>query len=349
MEPSFFTLYKRGRYFTKPSVDLEELDPAERKQEQRKRMEAERFAVAAIAFCSKHDEQFRRHFLESICEGDASLLDHETTIRVEDNHWGDLVFVNSDRSAVYVIECKINAALEDIQNPESDVFWTSGYGHDIEAAFSGANLNYIILGYRPELQLRDTGRRLGCFQKQWKDLERGFPIGSRLALDLYDSLANLGISRFRMRKTRKLQVGEDARFAGEAYALLYGAFTEIGVALDKIVLSVDYPDASSWYFGLDLKKSERVGEQKTSHGHLQKLIASTSSWLLWMGYHAGDRQDDVVLSVWFYCGNGAAEQTISDRVGKQLAELKTKIVRHTAEQRSMTKSRFRLEPRMWLS
>jgi hypothetical protein len=99
-----------------------------------------------------------------------------------------------------------------------------------------------------------------------------------------------------------------------------------------MVPSIDYPDASSWYFGLELKKSERVREQKTSHGQLQKLIASTSSWLLWMGYHAGDRQDDVVLSVWFYCGNGAAEQMIADRVGKQLAELKAKIVRHAVEQ-----------------
>jgi len=84
MEPSFYSLFTRSRYLK----DLVGNDDQESKIRQRKRREAERFAVMGIGFCLKHAGQaFREHFLKCI-ELPNFLLANERGIRVEDKRWG---------------------------------------------------------------------------------------------------------------------------------------------------------------------------------------------------------------------------------------------------------------------
>lgn len=209
MEPSFFALFKRGKYFRNPNLDLDDLDAEQAKVERRQRREAERFSVAAIAFCSKHDEGFLNHFLNTIV-GSKISLSSDDGIRIEDKQWGDLVFVSRDCSLVAVVECKINASLEDIQNPEKGSFWEIGYGAEIQAAFPISQIDYIILGYPSDLQLKSKGR-VRCFHKRWSHLDAGYPLAHPLALDLYESLAKLGVNRFRLRKTRDMKIGKQCK------------------------------------------------------------------------------------------------------------------------------------------
>src|SRR5262245_59841 len=132
MTPSFFSLFKRGRYYRfKPfnpsarSRDDEAADENERK-------EAERFAVAAIAFAAKHDPSFRRQFWERVSrvKGDPPLC-KSPEILVEPAHWADLLIINPTKAGryIYVVECKIGASLGDAQNPGKRAFGgRRGYG-----------------------------------------------------------------------------------------------------------------------------------------------------------------------------------------------------------------------------
>jgi hypothetical protein len=62
MEPSFYSLFTRSRYF-KDLAGADNNDDQESEIRQRKRREAERFAVMAIGFCLKHAGlAFREHF-----------------------------------------------------------------------------------------------------------------------------------------------------------------------------------------------------------------------------------------------------------------------------------------------
>src|ERR1041385_5517526 len=122
MTPSFFTLFKRGKYYhSKPSADLEE--------QQREHEEQERFAVAAVGFCLKHDETFRKGFFQKICRRNGHPdLAADFRIEVEPVHWADLRITNAN--CVYVLEFKILAKIEPKQNPKNSAFKEpSGYGY----------------------------------------------------------------------------------------------------------------------------------------------------------------------------------------------------------------------------
>src|SRR5450432_445571 len=107
MEPSFFSLFNRSRYLRDLSHDAEE--PDEQRSQQKKHRQAERYAVAAIAFGLKHAGlAFQQHFLSCLDLHSFSLGD-KSGIRVEEKRWGDLVLVSSDQASVCIVECKIRA------------------------------------------------------------------------------------------------------------------------------------------------------------------------------------------------------------------------------------------------
>lgn len=172
MKPSFYTLFKRGKYY-RPHM-----------------REVERFAVAAVGFCLQYDMPFRNHFWKKVCwkKGDPTSAEH-ATIEIEDKNWSDLKIKNGN--CVAVVEFKAGARLDSKQNPMMPkIFWNKkGYGREMLNQCK-SDVRFTILGYEKDLKLRKgkfmcpqnrgkasgASRRLGvfCCQRSWDDLCKGF-------------------------------------------------------------------------------------------------------------------------------------------------------------------------------
>src|SRR5437016_752014 len=116
MKPSFSSLFKRGRY--SPREDQDDSKAATKRREER-----ERFAVAALAFCLRHDEGFLRHFWEKICyvPSDPAQMPPITAddVFVEWQPWADLALRSeiATQDYLWVVEAKAGASLQPKQNP----------------------------------------------------------------------------------------------------------------------------------------------------------------------------------------------------------------------------------------
>src|SRR5437867_7806236 len=121
MMSHFLQLLKRGRYISLHSLATAEAD---KKTQQRRHEERERFSVAAIAFCLEHDKTFKSHFLAVLTSRVSSAVIN--TISVEPHQWGDLVLEGPKH--VFVLEFKLSALLQDHQAPDALVFSQRGYG-----------------------------------------------------------------------------------------------------------------------------------------------------------------------------------------------------------------------------
>ena len=207
MKPSLYALFRRSKYAKGLEVEGDDEQSV-----QRRHLQTERFAVAAIAFCLKHDEEFLRHFLAKVCDEPAANGPFEMFI--EDHSWGDLVLVAADHSLVLVVECKIKADLEDHQNPAHDsrMFWSEGYGKQILEHYGTAQpIKYIVLGYPLQLvQLPPKRIEIVCLQKFWTDLRIGFPT-TRLCEDLKLTLAALHVTTFRSEKSNRMKKSIDVK------------------------------------------------------------------------------------------------------------------------------------------
>ena len=216
MNSSFYTLFRRGKYYhanyhAKQSVDDNEQSKAEQERDKREQRENERFAVAAIAFCLKHDESFRRHFFEKVCrQNDGSELNGDFRIEFEPKPWADLKIQNAGRE--YVIEFKIGARLEPKQNPNNDEFNKKPDGYGFKMQENGIQ-RYTVLG-KENLGLGDRkivkvqGSEIICRECSWNVLSDGLESSkqSPMLRDLFDCLASLGIEHFEFIKAEKIQV-----------------------------------------------------------------------------------------------------------------------------------------------
>src|SRR5882724_9194058 len=112
MRPSFFTLFKRGRYLSTPD------DGNESGAARILRVERERYAVAALAFCLRHEENFRKHFLEKVCRvpEDPEQMPpiNADGIAIEPPEWADLSLTSDGPKSrfMWVIEAKAGAPLQ---------------------------------------------------------------------------------------------------------------------------------------------------------------------------------------------------------------------------------------------
>src|SRR5947199_2735394 len=158
MKPSFFSLFKRGRYLSARE------DQDDSKAATKRREERERFAVAALAFCLRHDEGFRRHFWERICRvpsGPAQMPRITADdVAIEPPEWADLALSSEAGTDAYlwVVEAKAGASLQPKQNPASPEFLErGGYGALLTAhkPTERTRLRYIVLGATQHLGLPD--------------------------------------------------------------------------------------------------------------------------------------------------------------------------------------------------
>lgn len=92
-----------------------------------------------------------------------------------------------------------------------------------------------------------------------------------------------------------------------------------------------YTDKSSWYVGLEIRKSDRATDQTNSHGRLQSRVEPIDLPVGWFGYSQDDAKADPFLSVWFYTGSNSAEIAVAKRL-QPVLNSGTKLIRHQSEQ-----------------
>src|SRR6266446_1709461 len=97
MKPSFFTLFKRGKYFHRAHDDIW---PGRRLsgEQKRKTQERERYAVAAIGFCLKHYPRFGNRFYKLLSTDNGYPRDppiERPRLEVEPFDWADLLILST--------------------------------------------------------------------------------------------------------------------------------------------------------------------------------------------------------------------------------------------------------------
>lgn len=319
MTPSFFNLFKRGRYFRPAphAPGMGRLNGGENNAMK----ETERFAAAAIAFAWRHDEQFRQHFWRTVCHFDEDPdLTEQEEILIEPYRWADLLITNrtSERRYIHAIELKINAGLQDIQNPACSRFTSrEGYGRLFKHAFEGADaeLRYVVLGHQTPLKLPSLPARRGVRsqQRQWKELAEGLSR-TTIAHDLALSLGRLGIGAFPSSEVKDMKIDTRLSEIGKAATIL-----------PEVLRRLDWPsgrsqkpgfgfDRGEWYLGVELLASHKEPAKA-----LKSLVKPPSNYLAWFGY-LGEGTGTPRLGVWLYCSSSAVRRTLATRLRRRLKD-----------------------------
>jgi hypothetical protein len=311
MRPSFFSLFKRGKYF-RPGAPLL---ATKGKRIQGDTREAERFAAAGIAFVWEHDLDFRKHFWRKICQitGDPPLST-KATISIEPHRWADLLITNPTNRGryVYVIECKISAGLAPIQNPTTKAFASPiGYGRLFETneGAKDSSLRFVVFGFPGKLDLTkvDSRLRLRVHCRKWNHLVIDWPE-SPLSKDLAFSLGKLNIGAFPASEIRDMKVDTQREDIGQAIAILSEVQRRLDWPQGRGSLRSFQMDEGIWSVGVELNT------RKDSNARaLEASLQPPQRYLAWFGYQGGARGSSE-LAVWLYCGS----EKIQRRVGLRL-------------------------------
>jgi hypothetical protein len=327
MSPSFLTLFKRGKYHRLIAHSGEEAS----RGDEGERSEAERFSVAALAFCLNHAPAFRECFFHSVMSPD--ILDYsDMRIEVEPSNWADLLIQTTNE--VYVIECKIDAAIVRHQNPwaSDSTFWRSdvnptGYGYEFADEFPKQKRHFRLLhqdstaklvGSTLENEMTLRAVNWTALNNAW--IKREPTVASTqkaLISDLFDSLGQLGIRTFGHRVTNIMKA-ESPEHAAQCGKILTDAAGKIDLDSEARFLVAKFEDPAPWEFGVDVRaKKKGNGSLPPNHQNLIKIIEPSTEYLGWFGYEFNKEHPDHSLSVYLYCGNAQA----ADRVEKKLSDL----------------------------
>jgi hypothetical protein len=229
--------------------------------------QSERFGVAILGFCLKHDASFRAHFLKRVCGADEvpDLLDQNFKISVDPYAWAD-VLLESERHVI-VVECKVDAGLAEKQNPSSEAFsGRDGYGRKFVAQYStkagrSKALHYVVL-MKYRLRFRERIKRgvlgrIRCLSETWGDLVRDEEPPSELERDLCDSLGSLGYAAFQFMKTRKTTIQKDAVRAAETMVILDNVAQKYGLRKLPWQFGISEDRAAS-SLGLDINWKQKI-------------------------------------------------------------------------------------------
>jgi hypothetical protein len=298
----------------------------EKGQDVIKNKREEDFAVAAVAFVLKHDEIFKRHFLENVCgikDATENLAGYEVRLHPHDF---DLVLVNERKNEVVVLEFKVGVDLAAHQKYfGTDFFKTDfpqGYGYRInEKHYANySSRKYIVLQKREEFkseQVDEGGesvpvKGIQCSSRSWLDL---FPGNSNetalLVEDLLDSLAlSFGINELKSRLFMKKKLAESTQHAAEIYEILKRAAE---VAGDKLAKPIGRKVENGYEFGVELNKN--------SIGGFEFLKANQSpDRFIWFGYEPSAGGGNAVrISVWI-CALHEKEKRnqVNERIKKEI-------------------------------
>jgi hypothetical protein len=271
------------------SLAAAESDPNKR---DRKHQERERFSVAAIAFCFKHDPVFKSHFLKAIADLPPESIPEDI---VEPHKWGDLVLEGPRH--VLVLEFKLGALLQDHQSPDALIFSENGYGAQIRARYgeSGKELRYIVIGKSGKAR---EVKGLKCSVVPWsKLLLPAYREESPLETDLYDCLGYLGAPIFLYRRMESTQLTADAHRAMNVFGMLL-------LVLDEKNITAGSSTSGHDYIGVDMKKAGAAPGSL----ELAKLVRPSGHTVGWIGYEVDEEEEHPRLSVWFYSTSASAPQ-----------------------------------------
>ncbi len=319
-DPSFYRLFRRSRSYHGPADD----DDSAAAEEARK--ERERFAAAALVFCLRHDEDFRRSFWERVCRV-ADDPKEMPTIRDEDillepPRWGDMRLISDTASGryVWVVEVKAGAKLEPIQDPREKLFHAEGVGYGslfkATEAHRGTRMRYIVLGANETLNLPSTHNALpiALRQSHWADVAGC--TASKLVHDLFDSFGVLGIHPFTMNKAKRISVSHGLAGVGDAHEVLMAVYEWLGVKRGQRRFEV-YSDNGGSVVGIYIPSPPSV---KPAAAHIQLGGLSDSHDILaWLGYFAGG-DDKISRSIWLYCHTAERRDSLLKKIEGRFPE-----------------------------
>jgi hypothetical protein len=309
-KPSFFQLFKRGRY----SRRTEDTDHTGHDR-------TELFTVAAIGFMLRHDPAFKRHFLKSICslKDVADLSGYR--VECQPYHCSDLAILK-DNSTAYIIEAKVDADLADHQKPWEQRFEVGGYGEQIRTKFKDyPEKHYIVLQNVPcsenrkaEEQVGKGDGKINCHFKTWGDLfGRDIPKSDLIA-DLQDSLGQFDISALKSRRFQNMKNAKNTSEVAEIYEGLREIARSIGITSAKIKLDVQFEEAGLCFFGIN------IPQNLPHHRELTRQFPSDSNPIGWFGYAQDGKDQHGQIEVWFYPNSKADMIKVKSFVEKRLGE-----------------------------
>ena len=313
-DSSFYRLFRRSRSYHGPADDDDSVEAKEARKER------ERFAAAALVFCLKHDEEFRRSFWTQVCRLPDDPAEMPTIrdedILLEPPRWADVRLISDTPAGryVWVIEVKAGAPLDAIQDPREKKFHADGVGYGALFTASEANRNtrmrYIVLGPDEALNLPAMHKALPIALRQsyWADVAKC--TASKLVLDLFDSFGVLGIHPFTMNKAKSLSVTHGLSGIGEANDVLMAVYEWLGVKPGQRNLEV-YPDSGGAVAGISVKQPPTKNPSK-AHGRLRSLTDSDDI-LAWLGYFAS-ADDKITRTASLYCKTAAKREQLLKKV-----------------------------------
>jgi hypothetical protein len=300
--------------------------------------ETERFAAAAIAFGWMHHGAIRNHFFGKICRfpGDPPLSS-KVTISIEPEEWADLFIVNSTHRGrfVYVIECKIAAALKKHQNPAKSAFGRlGGYGRRFIESENrkGTKCRFVLFRLPDPIKLRKKpwNLPLEIQQRTWKQFAEGFPV-IPLARDLALCLGKLGVGDFPASETKTMKVDTKRTDIGNAVRTL----AEIQRRLEwpgGHGSSADfYQEETRWFLGVELKHSKKSPNSVVLR-QLVKAPAQPQAWLGEEGEEGEEGEKKTKLSLYVYCANIPDQSRIARKLRSSLRR-RSKDFQITEEER----------------
>ena len=328
-EPSFYRLFRRGHYVHAPVAQLD--DEAELEGQNKERQEKERFAVASLAFCLRHDRNFRREFWERICrvpDDPTEMPPIEAEgILLEPPRWADLRLVSDKGGArfVWVVEVKAGSPLEPKQNPTRPEFTTPsvGYGAQFkeEEGKLGTRMRYIILGANPVQAISKGQTELGIAvqARLWNDLQ-GMKR-DRIVGDFFELLAELQINPFFMDKVKEkvkdITVASGLDRACEAYLVLDAVCNQHEIKPDRYQFIPDRYDAADGgggNMGTYLRHPSKKGHRPGFLLDLQKVTTKNEWWISWFGYHYDSDDHVTAKQVLFYVDDTEQQEALLRRL-----------------------------------
>lgn len=301
MTPSFYSLFRRGRYHRPPSLTANE------------RKEQERFAAAALAFTLRYDKRFCRDFLETVCGLPNGIAKEIPAVVVEGHNWADLLL--ELKANAVVIECKIDAPLAPRQNPEKETaFFRSkdGYGRAFVEAYKQRGDKfakyYIVLGHRQPLSPKHR-HGIKYFQKQWRDI-MVIQTGE-LVKDFFNCLGNLGVPEFQSMRSDNMTIRDKAPSLARAAALLKDTCNDLESNKSEWEYESELEtDCDWWWFGAEVRQSKRKSSRK-----LTKMceMVRPEGKVGWFGYQ-NNAEGKSELSVWFYCSTKQSHDSVRRRL-----------------------------------
>ena len=325
MKPSFFALFKRGKYFhAAPSSSNSGTKLLRVRGDTRER---ERFAAAAIAFSWQHHPRLREHIWDTLCRfRNDPRFSRSAKILVEPEDWADLLIVNprGRKRFVYVIECKIGAGLLKHQDPTQHAFAkTGGYGKFLvdSDGLESARFRFVVLGLPHKLNLKKRPWTLpiAVLQKFWADFADGFPQ-TPFASDLKFSLGKLGIGAFPASETKTMKVNTSRSDIGNAVRTLAKVQRRLEWPGGRGSSESFYQRETLWSMGVDLNRTSKSKNSRL----VGKLFKSPAHGQIWFGYEGEEGHRRTILAFYAYCDKAATQQQVAKKLREKLrGQLKT--------------------------